>query len=341
MFLKPILTSFLTGIMILNADLNPVVAQTMAIRFSGQVAEKTTSQPVPYATVVVKSSATQKVISGTTTALDGSFTLTSDTTNIYLEVSFMGYSTQKITEFELKETVQLGTVYLEENTQRLNDVEVRAERSRTEFKLDKRVFNVGKDISSTGMAALDVLNNVPSVTVDIEGQVSLRGNAGVQILINGKPSILADAESNALGSITADMIESIEVITNPSAKYEAEGTSGIINIILKKEEKKGLNGSVSVNTGVPDNHSIGISLNRRTEKFNFFTQMGVGYRSFPRINESINRNLNTGEAILSDGTGYHLENFYNITLGTDYYIDEHNVITLAGNFAYEIEKQPS
>ena len=108
---------------------------------------------------------------------------------------------------------------------------------------------MGKDISSSGMGAMEVLENVPSVNVDIEGNVTLRGNSGVQILINGKPSVLSDEGSNALGTITADMIESVEVITNPSAKYEAGGTSGILNVVLKKEEKKGFNGSASVNTG--------------------------------------------------------------------------------------------
>jgi len=115
---------------------------------------------------------------------------------------------------------------------------------------------------------------VPSVNVDIEGAISLRGSSGVQVLINGKPSILTD-DGGALGSITADMIDSIEVITNPSAKYDAEGTSGIINIVIKKDERKGINGALSLNTGIPDNNSVGISLNRRSEKFNLFTQMEI------------------------------------------------------------------
>ena len=182
---------------------------------------------------------------------------------------------------------------------------------------------------------------MPSVNVNIEGQVSLRGSTGVQILINGKPSVLADEGSNALGSITADMIESVEVITNPGAKYNAEGTAGIINIILKKEEKTGFNGSISVNAGIPDNNSIGVSLNRRTENFNFFTQFGAGYRSMPTFAESINRNTALNTEILSDGTEYRNEDFYNITVGTDYYINDKNIITLAGSFAYEVESQPS
>jgi outer membrane receptor protein involved in Fe transport len=186
-----------------------------------------------------------------------------------------------------------------------------------------------------------VLTNVPSVNVSIEGQISLRGSAGVQILIDGKPSIMADDQSNALGTITADMIESIEVITNPSAKYAAEGTSGILNIILKKEEKKGLNGSISLNTGIPDNHSVGVSLNRRTEKFNLFTQLGAGHRSLPEFAESINRDRINNTTIRSNGTEYRNETFYNVILGTDYHINKLNVITLSGNFAYEVENQPS
>jgi outer membrane receptor protein involved in Fe transport len=163
----------------------------------------------------------------------------------------------------------------------------------------------------------------------------------VQILINGKPSVLADQSSNALGTITADMIESIEVITNPSAKYEASGTAGILNIILKKEEKRGWNGSVSANTGSPDNHSLGLSINRRTDNFNFFAQMGAGYRSLPQNAENTNQNLIIDEVILSQGKEFRNETFFNITLGTDYHINAFNVLTLSGNFAYEIEDQPS
>jgi len=213
---------------------------------------------------------------------------------------------------------------------------ISAEKSTTEFKLDKRVFNVGKDLSSTGASALEVLNNVPSVDVNIEGEVSLRGSTGVQILINGKPSILSDDASNALGTITADMIEKVEVITNPSAKYEAEGTAGIINIILKKNEKKGLNGSLSLNTGTPDNHSIGISLNQRTEKFNLFTQLGTGYRELPRYNKNTNIDKINNTELNSEGTEFRNEHFYNFVLGSDYYINPLNTITLSGSFAYEV-----
>lgn len=312
-----------------------------AITIKGTVVDGNDGSPIPYATAVAKVPGTEEVLAGTTTNDDGQFALATDNKNVTIEISFIGYGKKLISEFTVRDGVaSLGKIQLQQNSESLNEVAVTAEKSTVEFKLDKRVFNVGKDISSTGMGALDVLNNVPSVNVDIEGQISLRGNTGVQILINGKPSVLADEQSNALGTLTADMIESIEVITNPSAKYEAEGTSGIINIILKKEEKKGFNGSASVNTGWPHNHSVGVSLNQRTENFNFFTQFGVGYRSLPNYSESRNQNLEDNSLVESDGTNYRNENFYNITLGSDYYINDFNTITLSGNFAYEIESGP-
>jgi len=313
-----------------------------SVTLEGAVIDSSTEAPIPFATVMIKSNETDKTLGGTTTADDGSFLIETNDANCYLLVRFMGYKDTVFSEINfVGGKANLGTIKLVNAVQDIGPVEVQAERSTMEFKLDKRVYNVGKDISSTGMGALDVLNNVPSVTVDIEGQVSLRGNSGVQILINGKPSVMSDDPANALGSLTADMIDRIEIITNPSAKYEAGGTSGILNIILKKDENRGFNGSISANTGIPGNHSVGGSVNYRTEKFNFFTQFGGGYRVQPRFMESDNLNRLTGTRVTSDGTYFRNEQFYNITLGADYYINKYNTITLSGNFAYEIEDQPS
>lgn len=317
-------------------------SQNGEIQITGLLVEAETGQPIPYATVILNSKSTKSTIAGAITNDDGYFDLKTIENDFYLEISFIGFKTLKVRNYTISENkVDFGTIKLYQDSQMLDEVVVRGEVSKTEFKLDKRVFNVGKDLSTAGASALEVLNNVPSVNVNIEGEISLRGSGGVQILINGKPSVLADESSNALGTITADMIQSIEVITNPSAKYEASGTSGILNIILKKEEKKGWNGSISLNTGIPDNHNVGISLNRRTEKFNLFTQIGAGYRSLPRENEAINRNLENNEVIFSDGENFRNETFFNITLGTDYHLNKYNVLTLSGNFAYEIEDQPS
>ena len=316
-------------------------AQT-TVEITGSLIENNSSQPIPYATVVVKDKITKQNITGIISDDNGKFMVLSPTPNFYLEISFMGFETKTITEFKIQGgKTNIGALKLIPDNQKLNEIVVTAQTSKTTFKLDKRVFNVGKDFSTSGASALEVLNNVPSVNVSIEGDVSLRGSAGVQILINGKPSVLADQSSNALGTITADMIESIEVITNPSAKYEASGTAGILNIILKKEEKRGWNGSVSANTGSPDNHSLGLSINRRTDDFNFFAQMGAGYRSLAQNAENTNQNLIIDEVILSHGKEFRNETFFNITLGTDYHINAFNVLTLSGNFAYEIEDQPS
>tara|TARA_R110000765_G_scaffold144003_1_gene245807 strand:- start:1455 stop:3827 length:2373 start_codon:yes stop_codon:yes gene_type:complete len=318
----------------------PVAMAQVTIK--GTVVEESSGQPIAYATVMVGDNETNKPLDGTTTMDDGSFSLETDATDYYIEVSFLGFRTKTFGPPPTQgKTIDLGKVALSEDAEQLQEVVVQGEVSRTEFKLDKRVFNVGKDLSTTGASALEVLNNVPSVNVNIEGRISLRGSQGVQILINGKPSIIASDEGNALGTITADMIEKIEVMTNPSAKYDAEGTSGIINIVLKKEERKGLNGSISVNTGAPDSHSVGVSLNRRTENFNLFTQLGVGLRDMPNDLETRNVDLINNTTILSNGTEYRNETYYNFVLGTDYHINDNNVLTLSGNFAMEMEDQPS
>lgn len=309
----------------------------------GRVVEAASGLPVQFATVALVEKGSGAAIAGVVTGADGSFEIKAVAGEFIVEISFIGLKKTRIHEFDIRaKTVDLGTVRLGENSKELEAVVVEGQKSTTEFRLDKRVFNVGADLGGKGASALDVLGNVPSVNVDIEGAVSLRGSSGVQILINGKPSVLTSGgDGNGLGSIVADMIESIEVITNPSAKYEAEGTSGIINIILKKDEKKGINGSVSVNSGAPHNHSVGFSINRRTEKFNLFSQLGTGYRELPRFTKSINENFETDTVLFSEGTEYRNEQFYHVILGADYFLDENSTVTLSGNYTLEIEDQPS
>ena len=320
----------------------PLFAQTDAITVSGQIVDKSNGEPIPFATVLIQDAETNQNITGTSSDFDGNFTVEVAAAKFWVEVSFIGFENFEIRDIPVNGgTADLGQIALEKVNTVLDEVQLRAEKSSTEFKLDRRVFNVGQDLSTTGMGALELLNNVPSVNVSIEGDVTLRGSSGVQILIDGKPSIIADDPANTLSSITADMIERIEVITNPSAKYDAEGTSGILNIVLKKDDKTGMNGSITLNTGVPDNHSIGFSLNRRTEKFNLFTQLGAGYRSLPRDVENRNEDYVNNTTLTSVGEEFRNENFYNIILGSDYYINDLNVVTLSGNYTYEIEDQPS
>jgi len=338
--MKTIYTSLIT-ILVLCISTVALQAQKARTIISGQILEKTNALPIEFATVMLSDKSTSEMLTGTTTDQDGKFLLSTDSKAFNINVSFIGFSDLTLKDYKIvNNRLDLGTIKLSLDGETLDEVTVRAERSQTEFKLDKRIFNVGQDLSRSGASALEVLDNVPSVAVSIEGEISLRGNAGVQILINGKPSVLSDG-GNALGSITADMIEKVEVITNPSAKYDAEGSTGIVNIVLKKEEKKGINGSVTLNSGIPNNHSFGLSLNRRTEKFNLFTQLGAGYRTFPRRSESLNINKNNDSSVESIGDGDKNETFYNLILGTDYHINKNNVITLSGSYALEIENENS
>ncbi|MFV9550710.1 TonB-dependent receptor domain-containing protein [Algibacter sp. PT7-4] len=321
-------------------NIHLVYSQNAQVIITGKVLESHSQLPIEYATISLLDNTLKKPITGTITLPDGTFNLKTNETNFFIEVSFMGFKTKKITDLNIiNNTINLQTIILTEDNQALDEIVVRAEKSQTEFKLDKRVFNVGLDLSSTGASSLEVLNNIPSVNVNIEGEISLRGSQGVQILINGKPSVLASADGNALGSITADMIEKVEVITNPSAKYDAEGTSGIINIIIKKSEKRGVNGSATLNFGVPNSNSFGLSVNKRTEKFNLFSQLGFGIRTYPDERKSINQDLINNTTINSIGDGEFNEKFGNILIGADYHINSLNIITLSGSYAYEIEDQ--
>ncbi|MFT7234317.1 MAG: outer membrane receptor protein involved in Fe transport [Cyclobacteriaceae bacterium] len=315
-----------------------VGAQNASITVTGRVVDHNSSKPLDFATVAIIQKGETAVIAGGVTDSDGLFSIKSTSSDIYVEVSFLGYTKLIVENLEIKGGVaSMGTILLSPDQELLSEVTVTAAKSQTVFELDKRVFNVGQDLSNAGGTALDVLNNVPSVDVDIEGVISLRGNSSVQVLINGKPSVLVSG--NTLGTITADMIEKVEVITNPSAKYDAEGTSGIINIVIKKEDRKGLNGSATLNVGSPLNHSAGLSMNKRTEKFNFFGQFGVGKRAQLTTSNgaTLDRGSNNPRYLYNDGSGGRDEQFYNVILGTDYHINPLNEITLSGHYAYEIE----
>lgn len=307
--------------------------------FQGKVLVKGTGLPLEFATVKFLSLETGLMETGTTSDGQGYFELASSMDSVRIEISFIGFSTLDRTLSLMDSEMDLGVFYLEEESQGLDEVVVRGEKSQVEYQLDKRVFNVGNDLISTGASALDVLNNVPSVYVNIKGEISLRGNSGVRVLINGKPSVLA--QGNTLGTLTADMIERIEVITNPSAKYEAEGTSGIINIVIKKDQRQGVNGSVTLNTGIPNNHSLGFSLNRRTEKLNLFTQLGIGHRTFPEKYETENTDLTTMTSVLSSGKSEMHERYYMINLGGDYRISDNSTVSLSGRYAFEGEEGDS
>src|SRR5690606_3877355 len=210
------------------------------------------------------------LVDGNITDDDGAFSIDLPYGSYYAIIEFMGYEAIQTPAFHLDRddrTVDLGTVRLEASLANLEEVVVEGEKNFMELALDKRIFNVGQDLSNAGGSATDVLMNLPSVSVDPEGNVRLRGSDNVRILIDGKPSGLVSFKGGSgLQQLQASMIERVEVITNPSARYEAEGLGGIINIVLKKEKNSGFNGSFDVITGYPDNHGLAANVNYRHRK---------------------------------------------------------------------------
>lgn len=293
--------------------------------------------PVPYATVAVYMAADSSVVDGITTKADGTFYLEIPKGTYYVTISFISYETTTIPNVVVdKSTVDLGDIILKTNSQALDEVVVQGERTVMELKLDKRVFNIGKDLANQGLNASELLDNLPSVTVDVDGNVALRGSQNVRILINGKPSGLVGTTTEALQQVQGSMIESVEIITNPSARYEAEGDVGIINIILKKEKRRGINGSVDLNAGYPENFGAGVNLNYRKDWINLFTNYNITYRQRPGSGYSYQ------EFFLEDSTfAYERERNRtrggwrnNLQLGTDIFFNDKNTLTLSAYYRY-------
>nr|WP_294926209.1 TonB-dependent receptor [uncultured Flavobacterium sp.] len=248
------------------------------VKVTGKVLEKVTKQPLEYATVTISLPNETKVVAGGITNPKGEFEVAVDPGIYDIKIEFISFKATEYKQRSVQENTNLGTVNLSEDAAQLNEVVVRAERSTVEIKLDKKVYNVGQDMIVKGGTVSDVLENVPSVSVDIEGNVSLRGNENVRIFIDGRPSNALNM-AEALRQIPADAIDKVEVITNPSARYDAEGGAGILNIVLKKGKNLGFNGSFIASTGIPETYGLSANLNYKTEKLNFFTSTGYNYRT--------------------------------------------------------------
>src|SRR5690606_34858198 len=207
-------------------------------------------QPVPYVTLTLLGKE-GKAINGALSDETGEFIIENIEEGSYtLRANAIGYTEKIIKDLTIatgKKRIQLGNIVLATNSTTLKNVEIVAEKRQMEIGIDKRVFNVEENITAEGGSAADVLQNVPSVSMDVDGSVSLRGKSGVRLLIDGKPAtLLGGDEASALASLPASSIDQVEVITNPSSKYDAEGMTGIINIVTKKDKKLGFNGSASV-----------------------------------------------------------------------------------------------
>jgi len=248
------------------------------VKVTGKVFEKVSKQPLEYATISIMAPNDTKVIAGGITNPKGEFEVAVAPGTYDIKVEFISFKATEIKGKNISGDTNLGVVNLSEDAAQLNEVVVRAEKSTVEIKLDKKVYNVGQDMMVKGGTVSDVLDNVPSVSVDTEGNVSLRGSDNIRILIDGRPSNAINV-AEALRQLPADAIDKVEVITNPSARYDAEGGSGLINIILKKGKNQGFNGTFIASTGLPETYGLSANLNYKTEKLNYFTTAGYNYRT--------------------------------------------------------------
>lgn len=296
---------------------------------TGVVMDETFREPIPYATISVNSPEGE-LITGAVSSMDGSFTIDKLPEGKYsVTVQFMGfksYSSELVISSREKD-IEIGTIFLEAEVSQLETVEVVAERSTIEQRIDRKVINVGKDLTTVGPSASDIMGNLPSLTVDQDGNIAMRGNENVRILVDGKPTSIPAAQ--LLKQIPSTSIKSIELITNPSAKYDPEGMSGIINIILHKNANLGLNGNL--NTGVTrgeyTRYNGSLNLNYRSGKFNFYGNLGTNGGESQQLGKIDNFTNNSSENIR-----FHNDReSYLYKAGVDFYLNDKNTFSIYTN----------
>jgi len=298
----------------------------------GEIEDSLSGDPVEYANIILYKAKDSTMLTGTITNEKGQFSLTKiPLGRYYLVASFIGYKNNKIQKILVKPPtteIDLGVIKLEPSANNLSAVNITGEKKLMEFKLDKKVINVDKIITTTGGTAIDVLQNVPSVTVDYDGTVSIRGNSNITILIDGRPSSVTGTK---LEQIPASSIESIELITNPSAKYNPEGMSGIINIKLKKKKSFGLNGLASLNAGTGDKYNGSVNLNYNFSRVNLFASYDARYnrrKGWGNMNETSTVN-DTTFLLSQNSKTYRKGNSNNFKVGADFFLNPKNTITLS------------
>ena len=307
------------------------LADSITVELTGTVLDAESRQPLAYAAVSVLNRLDSSLVSGVVTDDAGKFALEAHQTDFLVRIEYISYEPKYFSESATQNgTIQLNEIYLTSSDQMLEEVKVTGQREQVVMSLDKKVFNVSEGLSRIGGNAQDVLENVPSVTVDVDGNVSLRGSSDVRILINGKQSgLVGISGADALRQLSANMIERVEVVTNPSAKYDAEGMGGIINIVLKKDSERGINGTFDLYTGFPQNHSATASLNYRREKINLFGSYGFQYEKRP--GNAYQRRVSTEDGVtdilVQDETFTRAEHSHNLRAGLDYFITPKNTLT--------------
>lgn len=331
--------------------------QNASVTVSGLIKDKASNEALPFVNVVLKTEADSAFVTGTVTDLDGRFSVSSVSPgNYFLEVSYVGYVAKRQNLFvgNLSEFLDVNTIELETNSEQLEEVVVTATQDAVTGKMDKKTFSVDDNISQSGGSVLQSMQNLPGVTVQ-DGKVQLRGNDKVAVLIDGKQTALTGfGTQTGLDNIPASSVEKIEIINNPSAKYDANGNAGIINIIFKKEEKNGFNGKVGLTGGLgslwvrkqnlptirPQYQATPkvnptLSLNYRKGKVNIFLQADYLFTQTLNKNEFVTRTYDDGTVIQQQTKRNRDTHFATAKAGIDWNIDDANSLTVSGLFGTE------
>jgi len=300
------------------------------VKVSGHVIEVNTQTPVPFSSIRIQKVNTTQVISGGITDDKGLFSIETPAGAYDILIESIGFEAKKLAAIDISKATALGNIEVKPSTKTLEEVTVKGQKASVEMGLDRRIFNVGTDIANKGATAAEILGNLPSIQVSGEGGVSLRGSENVRILIDGKPSTLVGINgSSGLSSLQGNLIDKVEVITNPSARYEAEGMAGIINIVLKKNQNQGFNGAIETTTGYPENFGATAIINYRKDKLNFFLNYGLFYRRTPGRG-------NIYQEVYANGQTNYLEQtssnnvrgmVNNIRGGADYFFTDKTILT--------------
>ncbi|WP_430968725.1 TonB-dependent receptor domain-containing protein [Spongiimicrobium sp. 2-473A-2-J] len=326
--------SILLALLFCAANLANTLPPTSDLKIgsvSGKVIDAKLKQPVAYAAIVIKAEDGSSTITGGITKEDGTFEVKGLPIGpMIFEIQFIGYKThsQQINISRGKRKLDLGTISLQEETQELSGVEVVAERTTIEQRIDRKVINVGKDLTTAGATASDIMNNIPSVNVDQQtGELTLRGNSNVRVMVDGKLSNVPVAQ--LLRQIPSTSIKSIELITNPSAKYNPEGMSGLINIVLHKNANIGFNGNVNLGltVAIEAKFNSSIDLNYRNGKFNLYGNYGNNIGKY--VNDGFIRRQEENSEQIFDFFNNNKSHIYK--LGVDFFLNDKNTISFFTN----------
>jgi outer membrane receptor protein involved in Fe transport len=334
--MKPILLTIFT--IVLTGLFAFALNDTESGIIEGKVLDGETNEPLEYVSVAVFHEEDESLVTGTITEESGGFRLKGlKKGEYYVEVSFIGYEKKTVQDVKVesgRQNLDLGKIILPRSVAQLQEVEVVADEMSVEYKIDRKVINVSQQLTAASGNAVDILENLPSITVDLDGNVALRGSTGFMVMIDGRPTVLESSE--ALQQIPANTIENIEIITNPSAKYNPDGTAGIINIITKKNKLKGFSGTANLNAGNFNRYGGGLLVNYTKDKWSFFIAGDRNYSEDPEyeFSERITTKDGTTYFTRSEGDELDKRDFWVIRGGLGYNLTEKDYFNFEFNVGH-------